>query len=130
MCLYIHVASETNVSVVVNSTCTSSSLPQDPVIVTQLPVTLTCCVEGCPNWIGHWYRQTDYGTNRSMSVGPTLTIKILIETQETFICVVLFDSHSDNPLCHDDQHKEGSITLIKCKYKHGCVCVNHAITII
>ena len=122
MCLYIYAASESNVLVVVNSTCSSSNLPQDPVIVTQLPVILTCCVEGCPNWTGHWYRQS---TNQSISVGPTLSVKTLIKIQETFICVVSFDSHSDNPFCHDDQHNEGSIKLIKCKYIDVCsyICI-------
>jgi len=107
----------------VNTTCSNSPV-QDPIIVTQLPVILTCCVEGCPNWTGHWYRDTIYGTNRSISVGPTLSVKTLIKKRETFICIVSFDSHSDNPFCHDDQHNEGSITLIKCKSVTRYICVS------
>ena len=104
MCFYT--ASEANVSVVVNSTC-SSGLVQDPIIVTQLPVILTCCVRGCSNWTGHWYRD---GTHWSISVGATLSVKVLNKEREKFICA----PHSDNSFCHD--HNEGSITLIKCEY--------------
>ena len=109
----LHAASGTNVSVVVNSTC-SSSRSKDPVIVTHLPVTLMCCVEGsCPNWTAHWYKESDNGTNQSISLDPTISVN-LTKTQETYVCIVSFDSYAGNPFCHDDQHYQGSVKLIKC----------------
>ena len=109
-------------SVVVNSTC-SSSRSKDPVIVTHLPVTLMCCVEGsCPNWTAHWYKESDNGTNQSISLDPTISVN-LTKTQETYVCIVSFDSYAGNPFCHDDQHYQGSIKMIKCKSVARYVCV-------
>ena len=120
MCL--HAASGTNVSIVVNSSCSSGSSPsQDTFIVTHLPVTLTCCVMGsCPNWTIHWYKESD--TNQSISVDPSISVN-LTKTQETFICMVSLNPQADNLFCHDNQHYQNSIKLIKCKYMVNYVCM-------
>ena len=123
MCVCLHAASGTNVSIVVNSSC-SSGPSQDTFIVTHIPVTLTCCVKGsCPNWTVHWYKESDI--NQSLSMEPSISVN-LTETLEIFICVVSLSPQVDNPFCHDNQHYQDSIKLIKCKL-YTCVSVVYAI---
>ena len=94
-------ASSTSVSVVVDSTCNDVPSP-GPFEVCSSSAVLTCCVEGCDEWVGHWYIHTDSGKNKFIGIGAHLNAT-LTSSWQTFLCAIT----SLNLDCYDD----GSVTL-------------------
>ncbi|XP_065892522.1 uncharacterized protein [Dysidea avara] len=96
-------SSSTSVSVVVDSTCNDVPSP-GPFEVCSSSAVLTCCVEGCDEWVGHWYIHTDSGKNKFIGIGAHLNAT-LTSSWQTFLCAIT----SLNLDCYDD----GSVTLKK-----------------
>ena len=103
-----HIASGTKVSIGVGSTCDDDP-PQNSVVMSITPVTLTCCIEDfpCPQWTISWYRNS---SNVVISHDQSVTVD-LIEIQETFICVVRTSNDIPYPLCYEEPQYQGVITL-------------------
>ena len=92
------------------TTCDDDS-SQSHVVVFNLPVNLTCCIEGslCPVWNISWYRNRNI-SSELLSHDKVLSVN-LDERQETFRCVAEVDNDIPDPVCYEDSVSQYQVAI-------------------